>query len=349
MDIHKIQLPREIVIGDKVIESLGAVCRRLRLDGPCLLVTGENTFSIGGKQAMRSLESEGYVVNIEKAHSIDKSVVDAIVKKASTFKFIVAVGGGRIIDTGKYSSFKSGIPFVSVPTAPSHDGIASSRATIYSENGVKHSYEAQVPLAIVADLDIISKAPYRLISAGCADTISNMIAVEDWKLAATEKGEFFSDYAASISVVAANMVANSSEMIRKLDKQGIKNLVEALVSSGEAMCIAGSSRPASGSEHLFSHALDKVCPEKECLHGEQCGVGSILMAYLHKLPWEKIQDSLKSLGCATTAKELGVTEGAVIKALASAKDINPNRYTILHKESLDEKRAEELAKATGVI
>lgn len=348
METHRIQLPREIVVGSDVIEKTGEFCKRLRLQGPCILLTGPKTGKLAGNAVSNSLERAGYVVNIEMANSINKEYVDSLIERVSGFKFVVTVGGGRVTDIGKYSSFKVGVPFVSVPTAPSHDGIASSRATLNGEGGVRCSFEAQVPLAIIADLKILSKAPYRLIASGCADTISNMIAVEDWKLGA-EKGEYFSDYAASISVVAANMVAESADSIKKLEEMGIKNLVEALISSGEAMCIAGSSRPASGSEHMFSHALDRIYPEKKSLHGEQCGVGSIMMAYLHKLPWEKIQDSLKSLGCPINAKGLGVPPEMMVKALVLAKEINPGRYTILHKENLDEKKAEELARAVGVI
>ena len=53
-----------------------------------------------------------------------------------------------------------------------------------------------------------------------------------------------------------------------------------MISSGMAISIAGNSRPASGSEHKFSHALDMIAP-KPALHGEQCGVGTIMMMYLH--------------------------------------------------------------------
>jgi len=115
------------------------------------------------------------------------------------------------------------------------------------------------------------------------------------------------------------------------------------------MCIAGSSRPASGSEHLFSHALDTLMPEKKSLHGEQCGVGSIMMAYLHKLPWQRIVENLKRLGCPTTAREMGVPDDIIVKALMMAKDIKKDRYTILNEADLNEEKARNLARVTGVI
>jgi glycerol-1-phosphate dehydrogenase [NAD(P)+] len=92
--------------------------------------------------------------------------------------------------------------------------------------------------------------------------------------------------------------------------------------------IAGSSRPCSGSEHLFSHALDRVS-EKPSLHGEQCGVGAIMMMYLHGGDWRKVRSALHAIGAPTTAKELGVTNEEIIEALVGAHAVRPERYTIL--------------------
>jgi glycerol-1-phosphate dehydrogenase [NAD(P)+] len=144
------------------------------------------------------------------------------------------------------------------------------------------------------------------------------------------------------------LVMQNAKLFQPGNDEGLRVLLEALISCGVAMSIAGSSRPCSGAEHLFSHALDMVdCPH--AMHGEQCGVGSVLVAYMHKSNWKRIRDTLKLIGAPTTAGELGVKDEDVVRALELAATIRPDRYTILQKLGLDREGYEKVAKATGVI
>jgi glycerol-1-phosphate dehydrogenase [NAD(P)+] len=124
-------------------------------------------------------------------------------------------------------------------------------------------------------------------------------------------------------------------------------VVKALVSSGVAMSIAGSSRPASGAEHKFSHALDRIA-KKPALHGEQCGVGAIMMMYLHGGDWMMIREALQKMGAPATSGELGIKEEDIVDALVKAHLIRPERYTILGS-GITRDAAERLARVTGVI
>ena len=114
------------------------------------------------------------------------------------------------------------------------------------------------------------------------------------------------------------------------------------------MSIAGSSRPCSGAEHLFSHALDIVAGETS-LHGERAGVGAVLSAYLHSANWQTIKGFLKEIGAPSTAKELKVTPAQLVKALTIAHTLRPERYTILGETGVTERAAERVARATGII
>ena len=111
-----------------------------------------------------------------------------------------------------------------------------------------------------------------------------------------------------------------------------------MISAGVASCIAGSSRPCSGAEHLFSHALDKIAPDIG-LHGEKCGIGSIMMAKLQGQDWKKIVKTLKDVGAPTTAKEIGLEPNMIIEALMIAQGLRPERYTILKEIKMSKKIA----------
>jgi glycerol-1-phosphate dehydrogenase [NAD(P)+] len=137
-------------------------------------------------------------------------------------------------------------------------------------------------------------------------------------------------------------------LIRKQRTEGLRVLLEALISCGVSMSIAGSSRPCSGSEHLFSHALETVKPNSS-MHGERCGVGTILMAYVHGVNWRRIRETLKAVGAPTNAYELGLTREDVVNAFFRASSIRPERYTILNKLNLSFEECEKIAKMTDVI
>jgi glycerol-1-phosphate dehydrogenase [NAD(P)+] len=343
------QLPREVIVGKNTLTRIPEVTQRLNLTGSALIIAGTTSYEIAGKAVQDLLEPTGMAVDkllVETASAKDISTIEERIKLSKP-QVLFAVGGGTKIDAAKLSSAHQNVPFISVPTTISHDGIASPLASV---KGLDKPYSvmAQAPLAIIADTDVIAQAPWRSVISGCGDVIAKFTAVKDWQLAHAEKGEYYGEYAASLALMSTKLVIQNAKLIQPGNVEGLRVLLEALVSCGVAMSIAGSSRPCSGSEHLFSHALDMVNGH-HAMHGEQCGVGSVLTAYLHNASWRQIRDTLKQIGAPTTACELGVKDEDVVKALEMAASVRPERYTILHKLKLNREACEEVARATGVI
>ncbi|KCZ73610.1 glycerol dehydrogenase-like oxidoreductase [Candidatus Methanoperedens nitroreducens] len=342
------QLPRNVVVGHDVISDTGKVCKDLKLNGNALIVAGESTLKAAGKTVEACLEEYGFNVDIAVVRSPAYDEVKRVEELSTEIKasFLLGVGGGKSIDIAKLASTYLDLPFISIPTAASHDGIVSSRASILKDNRTV-SEAASTPIAVIADTAIIAAAPYRLLIAGCGDIISNYTAVRDWELAHRLRNEPFSEYASIISKMTAKVLIESARMIRPGIEESAWTVIKALVASGVAMSIAGSSRPASGSEHKFSHALDEIAPQP-ALHGEQCGVGTIMMMYLHGGNWQEIRDSLITIGAPSCAVELGIGEEYIIQALLNAHEIRPERYTILGT-GLTREAAEKVARITKVI
>ena len=336
-------LPRIVVTGPGVLEQLPAVIAELDLPERGLIVCDSNTLKIAGRQVNEYLEIGGHQMKkivVEGANSQELlRVEDAL----DGIDFLIGVGGGRPIDLAKQAGFNKNIPFVSIPTAASHDGFGSARSSI-RQAGRKTSMQAIPPIAVVADTTIISRAPFRLLAAGVGDIVSNQTAVLDWRLDG-QKADY-SEYAAALSEMAAQLVEDGIEKVASGTEEGVRLVVKALISSGVAMSIAGTSRPASGGEHKFSHWLD-ANSDNPALHGEQCGLGSIVTMYLHGGDWKKIRDTLKAVNAPINSKGLGMDDGMVLSAFINSKEIRPQRTTILDKT--EPKAIEEAALATGVI
>jgi glycerol-1-phosphate dehydrogenase [NAD(P)+] len=343
------QLPREVIVGKGVLTRVTEVTNRLNLKGVALIISGEKSYEVAGKRVYESLEQAGMDVNALLVASITMKDIALIEEQIKVLKpqVLFGVGGGTIIDAAKVSAGNQNLPFVSVPTTVSHDGIASPLASIKGSNK-PYSILAQAPLAIIADTEIISLAPWRSVISGCGDVIAKFTAVKDWKLAHLENNEYYGEYAASLALMSTKLVTENAGLIKPGNDGGMRVLLEALISCGVAMSIAGSSRPCSGSEHLFSHALDMV-NSHHAMHGEQCGIGSILTSFLYGSNWQRIKSTLKQIGAPTTASELGVKDEDVVKALHLASTIRPERYTILHKLRLNYEACQTVARATGII
>lgn len=320
------QLPRDIVIGHDAISQISGVCTDLGLGTSALVISGSSTMRVAGDRVMQLLgeccEVSGFI-----ADEITPEEINTAEEAAGEADFIVAVGGGRVIDTAKIASYNLDIQFISIPTAASHDGIASSRASV-PVGGESVSMEAHPPIAVIADTGIIAAAPRRLLASGSADIVSNYTAILDWELSHRLRGEPVSEYAIALSKITAEMIVENADLIRSGGEESAWVVTKALVSSGVAMSIAGSSRPASGGEHKFSHALDRLAPGRG-LHGEQCGIGTIITMYLHGGDWRAIRSTLKKIGAPTTPAELGIDDEVAVDALLQAQTIRPERLTIL--------------------
>jgi glycerol-1-phosphate dehydrogenase [NAD(P)+] len=341
------ELPRLIVVGEKNINDIGSFLKSLKNIKKVSLVSGNNVKKIVQSKIESSLSASKIQMVWHLAETNDKRSIQQIEKNVGKSKseLIVGVGGGRSVDIAKIIGFNLDLPFVSIPTSASHDGIASPFVSI--KGNKPHSLVATAPLGVFVDVDIIKKAPKKLLASGCGDLIAKITAVRDWQLGRDKTGEYYGRYSADLALMSAKILMEHSS---RFSKKGldVREVVEALISAGVASCIAGSSRPCSGAEHLFSHAVDKLEPGIG-LHGEKCGIGAIMIAKLQGQDWRKIVKTLKSVGAPTTAKEIGLKSEVLAKALTIAQSLRPERYTILKEVNMNENKAINLAKSTKVL
>ncbi len=352
MDFAKfktMQFPREVYVGHEVLHNISSVVAENTRNNRVAIITGHTTYGIAGKDTEDILSDAHYEVSSLKTGGADDDNLNEAIDfvRETRAGIVIGVGGGSKIDLAKMAGHTVGIPMISVPTTPSHDGIASPRATIKKTDMVL-SEQAIMPVAIIADTAVMVKAPFRYLAAGAADVISNVTAVLDWKLASRIRGDDYSSSAATLSEYASSELIEKAHMIQPGVEEAVWLVVKQILASGTAMAIASSSRPASGSEHLFAHALEKF-GKGISIHGEQCAMGSVVSMYLHGGDWNLLFETFRKIGLSVSAKDYEIKDETAVDSLRTAHSIRPERFTILGNTDLSEGAARKALEITGVI
>jgi len=289
---------KDVIIEDGAIATLSKTASEYK---NILLVADENTYAAAGDLCARVLGKKicGKVIfGGEKILIPNEAAIEAIENaiKPDT-ELILGIGSGVINDLCKHTSFKAGLPYQIVATAPSMDGYASVGSALIL-GGMKVTLNARVPEAIIADTAVLAKAPMEMIIAGYGDIIGKYSCLSDWRLAALVRDEYICDFVVSKTYATVNAVRGMISDILNRDKGAVGKLMEALVAVGILMAYVGNSRPASGSEHHLSHFFEIVGIER----GEEYLAHGIDVFYSSALT-ALIRDELLTLEKLPTAKE----------------------------------------------
>lgn len=325
---HKIAIPSILEVGKNNINNVGTLIKKgmFKKVSVCF---GDGIYELFGETIKKSLiEANIEIQNIETIVNIN---FDEISKKAfelpNDVDALIGIGGGKAIDAVKYMSFLKKMPFISIPTSTSNDGFASSGASLLVNNK-RISLPAKTPYGIIVDIDVIKGAPEKFIYSGIGDLVSNITALYDWKFEEENGKTIVDDFATMISKKAVNSFVRT-EFKGIKDDLFLKELVDSLTLNGISMEIAGDSSPASGAEHLISHALDKFL-ENPQLHGVQVGIATYIMAKVQNHRAKRIKTILEETGFFEYVKTLKMKKDDFKKAIDLAPSIKPGRYTYIH-------------------
>ncbi len=323
-----IEIPRLMHVGPDCLDDLAALLADFDTNRVCV-GSGDGPSLAFAERVVAGMEAASVAVTHRPglAGRLDQAAELAARVIKDDVTLLVAVGGGRVIDTVKLAAARTGTDFVSAPTTISHDGISSPVSSLVPKDGRRRSYAATMPAAIVVDLTVISSAPARTLRAGAGDLISNLTALLDWQLADRRGEGTYDAFAAMIAESAARPLLRMEELS---DPASHELLAKGLLLSGLAMAAAGTSRPCSGAEHLISHSLDALLGAESAMHGEQVALGALFSAAAHG---SELLGSLGRLyervGLPRSPAELGIAREDLIEAIRAAPATRPDRYTIL--------------------
>lgn len=236
---------------------------------------------------------------------------------------IVGIGGGKALDVAKYVGFLARLPYYSLPTSLSNDGFCSPQSSL-TVRGKRRSFPAAIPYAVIVDTAVCLAAPRILTLSGIGDLVAKFSAVRDWKLAFHHHGEPVNDFAALLSDGSIHAFLSHP----RIDLEGVTLLATALMLNGIAMEMCGSSRPASGSEHLISHALDSIAARPR-LHGLQVGVATYIASLLQSANTDRIASLFNATGFWEAISDDPFSRSEWLAAIRAAPSVKQNYYTVL--------------------
>lgn len=333
-NIHRISIPTILEVGKNNLGSIGLLLSKQGFKNVAVFF-GTGIYELFGEKILASLQANN--ISVVNKYEEDNNDVMNITRLAYTLpseaEVILGVGGGKVLDIGKYAAFLRDMPFISLPTSTSHDGFASSGCSLLID-GRRTSVSAKMPFGIIVDIAVIKSSPQKFIYSGIGDLVSKITAIQDWLFEEKNRNAVIDDFAVMIAKKSVNSVVrtNFSDITEDFF---LKELIDSLTMSGISMEVAGNSAPASGSEHLISHALDQIV-DKPQLHGIQVGVATYIMSIVQNHRQERVRSFLTQTGFFSHVKELKMLREDFVKAVELAPKIKPHRYTYLH---LQENRA----------
>ncbi len=277
---------RILDIGPDLFATIGDRIATLGLTGRPLVVFDDNTFAACGEKLLAGLERynpETFIFHMDGLHADSFAIGRVMLAMVSNPGFLISCGSGCITDTVRYASLRTGVPFVSVGTAASVDGYASTSTPVIVD-GFKITYTGVAPLAIFADTDVLMDAPAKMSAAGYGDVMAKFVALLDWKIARDVEGEEYCPLIALMIEKALDECLPLTDDLSAHKPEAYGRLMGALALTGVAMQLMGNSRPASGGEHHISHLLEISDIQKGrhgSLHGDKVGIGTLITMYMY--------------------------------------------------------------------
>lgn len=284
--------PHEVIYDERAAERVPEVCARYTKHPQAAVLADTRTRQAAGIAVVRALGEAGWKVGdivVEDLPDGQSPVCDDLTKEALTARvrgarIVVSVGSGVISDLGKWVAFDAAIPFIAFATASSMNGYASANVAP-TVQGVKTMVHARPPVAVLTSPTVLREAPYELTAAGLGDVLAKSVSSADWYLNHLLFNDYYCTEAVTlISEIAPTYLEHPADL-RTPQGSTLEGLFEGLLLTGAGMTMAETTAPASGGEHLISHALDMMSSldgSPHDLHGRQVGVGTILTAELYR-------------------------------------------------------------------
>lgn len=339
---------KDLIIGPGVVSRTAGMFQKLFPGKTAIIIADTNTWRVAGEAVLQSLEEAGvphvdsFVFDDPDLYAEWKFVEQLKAHLAPLDVVAIAVGSGVINDLTKYTSHILGRKYMCVGTAASMDGYTAYGASI-TKDGNKQTFSCPAPYGFVMDPVIAAAAPKELAASGYADLIAKIPAGADWMLADAVGAEAVDQFGWDLVQDGLRESLSAPAAVHEGDVEMTEKLSEGLLMSGFAMQAIHSSRPASGTEHQFSHCWDMenlAYPNgKHVSHGFKVGIGTLASTASLEFLLEKDLENLDVEKCVAAWKSWDETEAEIRSIFAGkpghlARGLEETKGKYVDKEGL---------------
>ncbi|KAI1786755.1 glycerol dehydrogenase [Ganoderma leucocontextum] len=295
-----IQGPHAIQNAAKYLEKLGKAP---------LLICDDTVWDIAGKDLVSTLEKSAFKVHRavfggEAAREeIDR--ITALARDASS-DFVIALGGGKTIDTAKTVAAGLALQVAIVPTTASTDAPCSAIAVLYRPSGVN-------PSIVLVDTTVIARAPPRFLAAGMGDAIATRVEARACRMSTNCGGGLQTEARAAVCERCEEILFKYGRQAYGANKAGVVTpALEAVVEANTLLSGLGFESGGVAAAHCAIHnGMTAIEELHGLLHGEKVAFGTVCQLVLDGVSTSELDryiEFMLSVNLPVTFELLGIPD-----------------------------------------